>query len=45
MTIRRKLVNTEFGLVIGIIRKNKQLEKVSERLYNELLHELKAPKI
>lgn len=44
MTIRRKLVNTEFGLIIGIIRKNKQLEKASERLYNELLHELQASK-
>lgn len=43
MTIRRKLVNTEFGLMIGIIRKDKQLEKASERLYNELLHDLKIP--
>jgi DNA-binding transcriptional LysR family regulator len=41
MTIRRKLANIDFGLVIGIIRKKEQLEKVSETLYSELLTELK----
>ncbi|MDF2884818.1 MAG: LysR family transcriptional regulator [Clostridiaceae bacterium] len=43
MTIRRKLANIEFGLMIGFIRKKEQLEKASERLYNELLYELKIP--
>jgi DNA-binding transcriptional LysR family regulator len=43
MTIRRKLANIEFGLMIGVIRKKEQLEKASERLYNELLYELKIP--
>lgn len=44
MTIRRKLANINFGLIIGIIRKKELLEKASERLYNELLYELKASK-
>lgn len=43
MTIRRKLANTEFGLMIGVIRKKKQLETASERLYNELLNDLNIP--
>ncbi len=41
MTIRRKLTNIEFSLMVGVIRKKVQLEKASERLYNELLYELK----
>ncbi|QHQ63396.1 LysR family transcriptional regulator [Anaerocolumna sedimenticola] len=41
MTIRRKLANIEFSLMVGVIRKKVQLEKASERLYNELLYELK----
>ena len=45
MTIRRKLANIEFGLMIGVIRKKEQLEKASERLYNELLYELKIPSV
>jgi DNA-binding transcriptional LysR family regulator len=45
MTIRRKLVNMDLGLMIGVIRKNKQLEKTSERLYKELLYDLKTPNV
>lgn len=41
MTIRRKLTNIDFGLIIGVIRKKGQLERVSENLYNQLLSELK----
>jgi hypothetical protein len=41
MTIRRKITNLEFGLMVGVIRKNKILEKASERLYKELINELK----
>ena len=41
LTVRRKLSNIEFGLMIGVIRRKEQLEKASERLYNELVYELK----
>jgi DNA-binding transcriptional LysR family regulator len=41
MTIRRKITNLEFGLMVGVIRKNKILEKASERLYKEQIYELK----
>ncbi len=39
-TVRRKLANIEFGLMLGVIRRKEQLEKASESLYQELLYEL-----
>ncbi|QRV20352.1 LysR family transcriptional regulator substrate-binding protein [Lacrimispora saccharolytica] len=44
-TVRRNLANTDFGLIIGIIRRNDQLDQSSERFYNELFCELKASRI
>jgi DNA-binding transcriptional LysR family regulator len=45
MTVRRNLANTDFGLIIGIIRRKEQLDKSSERFYNELFCELKSSHI
>jgi DNA-binding transcriptional LysR family regulator len=45
MTVRRNLANTNFGLIIGIIRRKEQLDKSSERFYNELFCELKSSHI
>lgn len=45
MTVRRILANTDFGLIIGIIRRKEQLDKSSERFYNELFCELKSSHI
>lgn len=45
MTVRRNLANADFGLIIGIIRRKEQLDKSSERFYNELFCELKSSHI
>jgi len=45
MTVRRNLANTDFGLIIGIIRRKEKLDKSSERFYNELFCELKSSHI
>ncbi len=42
MTVRRSLVDAEFGLRIGIIRRKERLGKISEKLYSQLLSELKS---
>lgn len=41
MTVKRSLVDTEFGLTIGIIRKRERLWKISEKLYSHIMSNLK----
>lgn len=41
MTVKRSLIDAEFGLKIGIIRRKERLGKISEKLYSQLLSDLK----